>query len=954
MRRTFFAVCFLFLASGASALIFETLWFHQARLVLGNSVWASSLVPAAFMAGLGVGSGLAARYGDALKRPLRTYAALEVAVAVSGLLLVRLLPVLEGQLAPLFRPFIDDTVTLAALRLGVAFVLLVIPSTAMGLTLPLLTRTLTGASVTFGQALGQLYGWNTIGAVVGAIAAEAGLIVHLGIQRTALVAASLNVFAAMGAVSLERARLGSGERPRSPANSHGRKEGGLPTDAVRILESRWFVVAALSGGALLALEVVWFRFLSIYVITGSLAFALMLAIVLAGIALGGLVGASWLRRDPSAHRFTGAVLFAAGAVTVASYASSHDVVELGRLYVVRRPLPLLELGVPLMLPTSILSGLVFTLTGSALRDAGGQDASAAGRLTLFNTAGAALGSLVAGFVLLPSLGMERSLFAIALVYGVVGSVAAASRSPTRASLAVGAVFVASVVFFPLGSMRRDHFINPIERWSPDRGADVQLREGLTETSIYVEKRFAGHTRSHRLVTNSITMAANDVRNRRYMKLFVYLPVAVHPAPKSALLISFGVGGTAKALTDTRELDRIDVVDLSRDILEMSRVIYPDPLENPLHDPRVHAHVEDGRFFLQATDRRFDIITAEPPPPALAGVVDLYSEEYFRLVRDRLNEGGITSYWLPTHSMAENNSLSVIRAFCDVFDDCSLWNGFGTDLMLLGTAPSPGRERGPVTEERFEAQWKDPRVLKELRGLGLDTPVELATLFIAGREDLEALMGPATLPVVDDFPARIVPPPVYPGYDERTDGLYGSWVSASRARERFAKSPIVARLLPREIRARALPAFAAQGIVSRIAYGLPGDFTGRMQMVHALLTETTLEAPVTWILGSDSDAQRVLGELTPAELLAPEPQLHLGVERLSRRDFDAALEPLRRAEADPNLKEQALLLRLYVLERLGRTADADGLVAEISSSLPGRPSVKPFLAWVRETFPPAGQ
>jgi spermidine synthase len=937
MRRTFLAVRILFLASGASALMFETLWFHQARLVLGSSVWASSLVPAAFMAGLGVGSGLAARHGDSLARPLRAYAALELAVAASGLLLVHLLPVLEGGLAPLFRPFLDHTTTLATLRLAIAFALLLVPSSAMGLTLPLLTRVLTDTSVTFGRALGELYGWNTLGAVLGAVGAEAGLIAHLGIDGTSIVAASLNGVAATGALLVSRS---AHETPATAAPARR-------TSWVKE-EARWLVVAALSGAALLALEVVWFRFLSIYAITSSLAFAVMLAIVLGGIALGGLVASGWLARDPSAYRFTGAVLFAAGAVMVGSYASSHAVVEAGSLYVVRRTLPLLELAVPLMLPTALLSGIVFTLTGSALRASvgRGRDASAAGHLTLFNTAGATLGSLVAGFVLLPSLGMERSLLGLALAYGVVACVAAVG-SPRRATVTLGVVFALSVGLFPSGSMRRDHFIRPIERWSQDRGADVQLREGLTETSLYVEKRFAGRTRSHRLVTNSITMAANDVRNRRYMKLFVYLPVAVHPGPTSALLISFGVGATAKALTDTREVERIDVVDVSRDILEMSRVVYPDPADNPLHDPRVHVHVEDGRFFLQATDRRFDVITAEPPPPALAGVADLYSEEYFRLVHDRLSEGGIASYWLPTHSLAEDNSLSVIRAFCDVFDDCSLWNGFGTDLVLLGTRGA----RGPVSEARFAAQWQAPRVLAELRALGLEAPVRLATLFVAGREDLEVLTDGAP-PVVDDFPARIVPPPIHPGYDERSPGLYGAWVSADRARERFVASPLVKRLLPDAVRAEALPAFEAQGLVNGIAYALPPDFTGRMQRVHALLTRTTLEAPVAWVLGSDSDVQRVLGQLSPAELLRPEPQFHVAVQRLSQRDLEATLEPLQLAEADPALNEPALLLRLYVLERLGRTTDADRLVTEISASLKGHAALDPFLAWLRETFPPA--
>ena len=148
------------------------------------------------------------------------------------------------------------------------------------------------------------------------------------------------------------------------------------------------------------------------------------------------------------------------------------------------------------------------------------------------------------------------------------------------------------------------------------------------------------------------MSATDVQARRYMKLYAYLPAAVHPALRRALLVSYGVGSTARALVDTASLEHIDVVDLSSDILEMSERTTATDGRSPLDDPRVEVHIEDGRWFLHTTPHRYDLITAEPPPPMLAGVVNLYTREYFSLVRDRLAEGGMVTYWLPLRALSD--------------------------------------------------------------------------------------------------------------------------------------------------------------------------------------------------------------------------------------------------------------------------------------------------------------
>lgn len=204
-RRSAAVLCLVFFASGASAVAFETLWFRQAGLAFGNSVWASSLVLAAFMAGLALGNALAARAADRFSEPLRAYAFMEVAVGASGVALVIFLPMLAGVFAPLFRPLLDRPALLNPLRMGLAFALLLVPSTAMGMTLPILARVLGSWGEGFGKVLGRLYGWNTLGAVAGALLTEGLLLKALGVRGAALAAAALNLTCAVVVLRLSRA-----------------------------------------------------------------------------------------------------------------------------------------------------------------------------------------------------------------------------------------------------------------------------------------------------------------------------------------------------------------------------------------------------------------------------------------------------------------------------------------------------------------------------------------------------------------------------------------------------------------------------------------------------------------------------------------------------------------------------------------------------------------------------
>jgi len=976
----------VFFASGASALIFETLWFRQAGLAFGNSVWASSLVLSGFMGGLALGNALAARYGDRLRNPVRAYAVAEIAIAGTGVGLVYLFPILGAALAPWFRPLLDHFWVLNPIRLFVAFLLLLIPSTAMGITLPLLTKALTGIDPHFGRVLGRLYGWNTLGAMFGVVIGETFLIGAYGVRGTALIAGAANMLAAAVAAWLSTRVPAAPKGPALPSTSTVRV-GRVLLDPVRgvgqVLSdpappTAWLVAAFLSGFCLLALEVVWFRFLVLFVKGHSEAFPLMLGIVLAGIALGGLAASSWLEAGPQGpalpdRGFASLVAFSAGVLCVISYAAFPLIIQPLALSTITRPLAILHIGVPLMFPVSFLSGIFFTLLGAALRSHLTSETETAGVLTLANTTGAALGSLTAGFVLLPVLGMERSFFLIAILYGGIGVVLLwrpaqgrpAQRgtergAPRRMAYASAGLLLVSLALFPFGSMEQRLLPIPVTRWAQEEAERrvVAVREGLTETVIYFERLMTGKPVSYVMLTNSFSMSTTGYGVRRYQKLYVYWPMAVHPSLRRALLIGYGVGNTAKAMTDSRSLETIDVVDLSRDILAMSRIVYPDEADQPLHDPRVRVHIEDGRYFLQTTDQRFDLITGEPPPPGIAGVENLYTREYFRLLHDRLADGGIATYWLPLADLSDVGAKAILRAFCDVFEDCSLWNGSGTNLMMAGSRNAQvaaGRAKRPVSDELFTRQWATPAIAAEMKRLGVEQPEQLGALFIGDAGYLRSLTA-GSPSLTDDDPKLIEAP-----FSSQDAGsrLLVSVTDIAAARRRFQDSPLIARLWPERWRTASLPYFEFQDVINAHMYGDLVKSAPAIEDVHRVVTQSSLSTPVLWRLASNSDIQQLVSDATRQDMTNPLLQFHLGVRLISERNYAAAAESLTRAEQLPEVSDNAFALHIYALCMSGQTRQAEDLTREpfaqflraqgVSAGSVRQASLPPFWLWMKNTF-----
>ncbi len=928
---------FIFFLSGVSALIFETLWFRLAGLSLGNTVWSVSLVLAAFMGGIAIGNAAIARLGGKISRPMLVYAVLELAIGLTGVAVVIGLPHLTAILGPVLGSLTDTPWLLNLVRLTTAFSVLVIPATAMGATLPVLAQALSRCDTNFGSTLGRLYGWNTLGAMLGAIVSEAVLIRFLGVAGSGLIALLLNFTAAVIALRMSE----STEQARAPSPVER-----TPSTALSGRSYRYLAVGFLSGAIMLALEVVWFRFLLLSHHGTSLIFAVMLAVVLAGIALGGLAAARLYRTDGRSHKWLRHVTALSGAFVVLTYWGF----DLFTVYQIQHGTTILEsaaFAAFLMFPVSVLSGVAFIMVGRAVKDELGTSIRAAGVATFCNTLGAMLGPLCGGFILLPVLGMERSFFVLAVSYGftalvVPGEGAVPARLVRWSARASVSLLLGCLFFFPFGLMERSYFVM-VESNLPNHTL-IETREGLTETAFYYSYDLNGQPIYHRLMTNGHSMSGTSVEARRYMKLFVYLPLAFKSDARDALLISYGVGSTAKALTDTDGLRHIDVVDISRDILEMSSIVYTDD-ENPLHDERVRVHVEDGRFFLSASGRQYDLITSEPPPPKLAGVVNLYSQEYFELIRQHLTRGGYATYWLPVHQLEALDTLSIMRAFCNAFPDCSLWSGAGLDWILMGSNDTEPNK----STRQFSAQWNDLSVKPELVALGFETPAQLGSLFMGDADFLSDLTANVA-PVTDNYPLRIS---YRHAYEQGYVPLYNNLMDETERLKRFRQSQFIARFWPPELREESEAFFPYERMIkNHFTTGLYRDRSDPYlwQAIDDLLTHTSLETLPLWLLGSDDDVQNTVGAWPRTDERGAEVELELALRNLSKRAYPAALEKIEAyMKGRNNVSTPVFNLYLYVLGQNGMLTEARTHIARLDVNGSDRPDVQRFLNWFTTRF-----
>ena len=944
--------------SGTGALIFETLWLRLSGLAFGNSTWAAALILSSFMAGLALGNALAASSTIRRWRPLYLYAVLEVLVGLFGCTIVFVLPVLGDALRPLWQTLWDYQPALLGLRFVVSFLILLVPTTAMGLTLPVIIEDPLLQQTAFGRAIGFLYGSNTLGAMAGAVIGEAYLIRAFGLYGTSLAAGVAVWIAAI--IALLLAKTGAISAPRQ-RRTEERRSLFFPLRFEADYRPPWRLLFVSFGTGLifLALEVIWFRFLRLYVASSPTAFAVMLAVVLAGIGVGGLVAGAVFRSSRRSNQVLAILLLAAAILVLLSYLlfpgeliwAPTGVFDL-------RWWQIAVLCVALMFPVALVSGILFPVIAAEVQASVGDRMNSTGVTALLNTTGAAIGPLVVTFVLLPALGYQTSLICCAAGYALLSLLvreraAWSFRRPAGIIIvALWAALILGLVFFPYGRAGA-HFAHASRPYETEGQRHVLAHvvkriEGTSDTWQLLRRDLFGEPYYYRLLTDAFSMSATSPRNQRYMRLFAYLPLAFHPGAKDVLLLCYGCGVTADAFTRKSNLGRIDVADISREVFALADSYSGINYSNPLRDPRVHAIVQDGRFFLQASPRQYDIISGEPPPPKVAGAVNLYTQEFFSLMRSRLKEGGIATFWLPTNQLKVEETKAILRAFHNAFANASVWGSADQDWIMMGIN-GPGRR---VTEEEIRRLWNEPATGADLRRIGIEVPQQLAALFLMDGDDIDRITHNVA-PLTDIYPKRLTD---QPWDDEANHRFAFTYLTAPAAIQRFVHSSLIHQIWPETLNAPAaeLEAFF---IVRQSRYLSETVGSNKLAELDLYLRRSRLRIPVLEVLGSDalrvSIAERVAKKSStpPLEIM---PDLIAGA--LAQRNINRAIELLENEKdrGDFGTNDMFLLTYLYCL--IGNVEKAETLIADNPAAI----KKDWFVDWLWEKLktdfgfhPPAG-
>ena len=737
-RTPLLAGCFLL--SGAASLMYQVVWLRYLALQFGNTTLAASTLLAVFMAGLGLGALLFGRWADRFSRPLLVYALAELGIALIALASPTLLSSIDVVYVALYRSLGSQPVGFALGRALLAAALLLPPTLLMGGTLPVMIRAVTGHSRSVGRASGLFYGINTVGAVLGTLVAGFVSIRLLGLWATLLLAAGGNLVAALGALSVSR--------PRPPVEEEGAARDTAWTP-------RWLVALFFAMGATsLAYEVLWTRILVFYLGSSVYAYSLMLLLVLLGIATGSLLASSWADRLGSAVFGLVVVEAAIGLFTPAQawlFSRFNDLL----VAATRVLTPSAYEGVamaqllallPVLGPPTLLMGISFPLAVRALNRTLGRLGGDVGRVYGANTLGAVAGSLVSGFVLIPLLGTQNALLGVGAANVLLGVWLYRRQGGSQGgrllwlapalALAPGLLLPPDAVILSAG-MFRDDRAEDLVYFHEDAQASVTIRRLRDQGEPYLS-----------LELNGVNVAGTSPDLYAVQKMQGHLPLLLAEDPSRVVHIGFGSGGTAWAVS-RHPVEEIRIVEISPEVIRASDRFFPDINHGVLRDPRVRVEINDGRNFLLATPETFSAVLSDSIHPRYAGNGSLYSREYFRLVRERLEEGGVASMWLPTYSLTTSNYAMILKAFQEVFPATAVW--YETSAPNSFTIVT-GKAEGPLWSwETVDRAFVHPAVRRELADLGISAPDDVLTFLLARSPELEPWLADVA-PHVDDLPA----------------------------------------------------------------------------------------------------------------------------------------------------------------------------------------------------------
>lgn len=768
------ALCFVL--SGATGLIYEVLWARMLGLVFGATTVAISTVLAAFMGGLAIGSALAGRIGAKIARPIRAYGILEIGIAIYALAVPFIFALVDDFYFVLWNKFSPSFFVFSLLRFFLSGLLLLIPTTLMGATLPVLSAALLRSQKTPTTSVTKLYTRNLVGAICGTIAAGFFLLPTLGVRRTIYVASVINICIGIAAIIAEW-RFGTLAEPsgQRTTNKSVRSDEAIEIDQPKF----WLFCAFVSGFVTFSTQVAWTRVLTMIVGSSTYAFSITIALFLLSLSLGAYVVARLpLRVNPRR------VLMTFELVTAFSLVLSILVIN-------KMPSLLIAMGLKLNISTwlgllalqlaliTLLIPLPAFLMGATMplvlrwADGHGQRSiQLVGLSYAVNTVGAIAGALIAGFVLIPKTSTRFTImFAVTLCLVVAGMAyepKPGSRDrDVRKALAAGATISLILLAF-LVSPRMDlaylsvgAYDSLVRVLAKTRGATADSaseRKERGEHKLLFYEEGPTATVTVRKDWDVISMAINgrtnasDREDMPNQVMLGQLPLLLSPRPKRALIVGFASGISVGSMLQS-PIESVECVELEPATVGASR-FFEHVNNRPLDDPRLRLIIDDARSYLRVTSNRYDVIVSEPSHPWVPGVANLFTKEFFALGRDRLNEDGLFVQWVQIYQLSTDSLRSVLATFQHVFPHVLLFRvegvNKGKDLLLVGS-----KKRS--TLDRMSLGFNDARMSAELARVNIKSDADVKAWFVCDESRLAPAVSGAIINTDDNMHIEMTAP-----------------------------------------------------------------------------------------------------------------------------------------------------------------------------------------------------
>ncbi len=779
-------VVWFFFLSGIAGLVYEVVWTRLLERVMGATVYSITTVLTVYMAGLALGSFLAGKYIDRRDDPLRVYGVLEGAIGIYCLLV----PLIITATIPIYRAFyqnLDTTFhTFSIVRFLISGLVLIIPTTLMGATLPVLSKYFTTRYDRLGQTVGGLYAANTFGAVVGSFAAGFLLMPFLGIWGTIVVAAALNIVVAGLVMWLHQrdlsvagaaAKSGEARKKRDRAKKRSGREGAkgesaqgeaakkraTAADHGKFIPSQSLlafvlVAFALSGFAAMVYQISWMRTLSLVIGSSVYAVSITLTAYILGLGLGAAIFSRFVDRTKD-------LIGTLSRLQIGIAAAALVVVPvLGRL-------PLMMIGLVrdmsgnfagliaaeflivflvVLIPTTLMGGIFPTVVKIFTKrvDTVGR---AVGNVYASNTVGAIVGSFAGGFLLIPWLGIQGAITVAVVVNVVLGIVLVLLSPVAKWAVKVGgaaAGLVVLVVFVTLvpqwdqqimasgAYLYADMYADQMQSSDMSREDAIRLfgkilyhKEGVASTVTVRQARSDIYLQS-----NGKTEASTGP-DMRTQKLLAHGPMMLHADPKSVLVIGLASGVTVGAV-ERYPVERIDTVEIEPAMVEVASTFFAEANQHALDDPRHRVIIEDGRNHVAFTDSKYDVLISQPSNPWIVGISNLFTREFFELAKARMNPGGVVGFWFQAYNMSPDEFRMIVRTFNDVFEHASVWEfDPGADYMLIGTVGKTSLDWGLLRE-----RLADPEIGGDLASIGVVDPLDFTGLFVLNETTISAYVG----------------------------------------------------------------------------------------------------------------------------------------------------------------------------------------------------------------------